>query len=132
MTRALLEQIRRLAGDRCDYCRTPRRFDPLPFQIDHIIARQHGGGTVVSNLAWSCLRCNKHKGPNIAGIDSATNRVVRLFHPRRQRWDRHFTWDGPVLVGLTRVGRATIHVLAINDPDAVEFRGELIIEGVFF
>ncbi len=27
----------------------------LPFQIDHIIAEQHGGPTTLSNLAWSCL-----------------------------------------------------------------------------
>jgi hypothetical protein len=38
MNRALLEQLRRLADDRCDYCRMSRRLDPLPFQVDHIIA----------------------------------------------------------------------------------------------
>lgn len=132
MNRALIEQLRRLANDRCDYCRTPRRFDPLPFQVDHIIARQHGGRTSLSNLAWSCLRCNKHKGPNIAGLDPVTNRLVPLFHPRRQRWDRHFEWDDPILIGRTRIARATIYVLAINDPDAIEFRSELMAEGVFF
>src|SRR5271157_4698296 len=55
MIRALLDQVRRLADDRCDYCRIPRRFDPLPFQLDHIIAEQHGGETILENLAWSCL-----------------------------------------------------------------------------
>lgn len=30
---------------RCEYCRMPREFDDLPFQIDHIIAEKHGGPT---------------------------------------------------------------------------------------
>jgi 5-methylcytosine-specific restriction endonuclease McrA len=132
MNRALLDQVRRLADDRCDYCRIPRRFDPLPFQLDHIIAEQHGGETILENLAWSCLHDNKHKGPNIAGIDPVTNHLVALFHPRRQRWERHFAWNGAILVGRTRVARATIRVLAINDPDAVAFRAELMEERAFF
>jgi hypothetical protein len=132
MTRALVLELRRLSGDRCDYCRIPARLDPLPFQVDHIIAEQHGGRTVVENLAWSCLHDNKHKGPNIAGIDPTSGQLVPLFHPRQQRWERHFAWDGPVLVGRTRIGRATIRVLAINDADAVAFRAELMEEGVFF
>lgn len=131
MKRALVNQIRQVAGDRCDYCRMLTSFDPLPFQVDHIIAEQHGGKTVLDNLAWSCLHCNKHKGPNIAGIDPVTGRLVALFHPRRQSWERHFVWDGPILVGRTQSARATIKVLAINDPDSVDFRAELIEEGVF-
>jgi len=86
----------------------------LPFQIDHIIAEQHGGRASLSNLAYSCLPCNKRKGPNLAGVDPKTRRLVRLFHPRRHRWQRHFRWDGPILRGRTPVGRATIRVLGIN------------------
>jgi len=107
------------------------RFDPLPFQVDHIIAQQHGGPAVLENLAWSCLHCNKHKGPNIAGVDPVTGQLIALFHPRRHRWQRHFAWSGPRIVGRTRVGRATIHVLSMNDPDFVAFRSQLIEEGTF-
>jgi hypothetical protein len=110
----------------------PTRLDPLPFQVDHIIAEQHGGETILENLAWSCLHCNKHKGPNIAGLDPVTNALGALFHPRRQRWERHFVWNRAILAGPTRIGRATIGVLAINDPDTVAFRAELMEEGVFF
>ena len=35
-----------------------------------------------------------------------------------------------MLLGLTKTGRATVRVLAINDPDAVAFRTELMDEGV--
>jgi hypothetical protein len=107
------------------------RYDPLPFQVDHIIAEQHGGATVMENLAWSCLHCNKHKGPNIAGIDPRSDGLAALFHPRRQGWRRHFFWDGPILRGRTRSARATIAVLAINDADFLAFRAELMEEGVF-
>ncbi len=132
MNRALLADLRRLARGRCEYCQIPETFDPLPFQVDHVIAQQHGGVTALENLAWSCLHCNKHKGPNIASIDPLTGGLAPLFHPRRQNWDRHFTWNGAMLVGRTRNGRATMHVLAINDPDCVAFRAELMDEGVFW
>ncbi len=132
MNRSLIEQVRRRAGGRCEYCRMPMHLDPLPFQVDRIIAQQHGGSTTLLNLAWCCLHCNKHKGPNIAGIDPLTNQLAALFHPRRQRWDRHFAWDGPLILGLTRTGRATIQTLAVNDPDSVAFRAELMDEGVYF
>jgi hypothetical protein len=131
MKRALLHELQRLAGGRCDYCGMPEQFDPLPFQVDHIIAEQHGGPTVLENLAWSCLHWNKHKGPNIAGIDPESGQLVALFHPRGQNWRRHFFWDGPMLRGRTRSARATIAVLAINEPDFFAFRAELMDEGVF-
>jgi 5-methylcytosine-specific restriction endonuclease McrA len=40
----------------------PQAFDPLGCQIDHIIAIQHSGPTVESNLALACYACNRHKG----------------------------------------------------------------------
>lgn len=131
MNRQVASFVRQRARSRCEYCRMPAQFDPLPFQVDHVIAEQHGGKTTLDNLALSCLHCNKHKGPNIAGIDPLTGQLVPLFNPRRQRWERVFSWDGPVLVGRTRVGRATIHVLAMNAPDFLAFRAELIDEGVY-
>ena len=105
----------------------------VPFEVEHIIPRQHGGRTLRSNLAYACLHCNRHKGPNLAGIDRVTSatRLVRLFHPRRHRWSWHFRWDGPRLVGRTPIGRVTVHVLAMNDPIRVALRQELLEEGVF-
>ena len=100
----------------------------LRFQIDHVIAEQHGGVTASNNLALACPRCNTHKGPNIAGIDEETGRIVRLYNPRKDRWDEHFRWNGPELLGLTTIGRATIAVLDINEPSAIDLRSELIKE----
>ncbi len=92
----------------------PQVYDPLPFEVDHIIATQHQGPTREDNLAIACYACNHHKGPNVAGFDIVTRQVVPLFHPRREGWTEHFRWNGPELQGLTPVGRVTVHVLAIN------------------
>ena len=67
----------------------------------------------------------------MTGIDPRTKKLARLFNPRRHKWDRHFRWQGPYLVGRSPVGRVTIAVLAMNDPDAVRAREELLAEGVF-
>jgi hypothetical protein len=131
MDAALEQEVWRRAGSRCEYCHVPQEFYRVPFQIDHVIAEQHGGPTVLENLALACLHCNRHKGPNIASIDPDTGQLVPLFHPRRDRWEDHFRWSHHELVGLTTVGRATIRVLAINHPDCLAVRAALILEGVF-
>jgi hypothetical protein len=131
MNEALKQLVRDRAGNCCEYCRLPQALDVLPFQIDHIIAEQHHGPTVAENLAWSCLSDNLHKGPNLAGLDPETKVLTRLFHPRQDRWEAHFGWDGPVLTGRTAVGRTTIDVLVINAPERVELRQLLMRAGLF-
>ena len=103
----------------------------MPFPVDHIIARQHGGEDASDNLALSCLHCNLHKGPNLAGTNPENGEVVRLFHPRKDEWAEHFVWYGPIVTGQTLVGYVTIQVLAMNAADVVALREELIAEGVF-
>lgn len=81
--------VERSAG-RCEYCQIPQRFFTELFQIEHIVARQHRGMTIESNLAIACSRCNLHKGPNLAGIDPLSEVLVRLFNPRIDIWTEHF------------------------------------------
>jgi hypothetical protein len=131
MDRALEQLIWNRANSRCEYCGLPQALDKLPFEIDHVIPSVHGGKTIAGNLALSCFLCNRHKGPNLAGIDPETRRLTRLFNPRRHSWQRHFAWDGPLLVGRTAIGRATVRVLAINSALRIRLRSELIAEGVF-
>jgi len=126
------EAVRRRAGYLCEYCRMPESMSDTPFQIDHIIARQHRGKTAFSNLALACLHCNGHKGPNLTGIDPLTRKLTRLFDPRRHKWERHFCWRGSLLQGMTPVGRTTIVVLDLNGPEILEFRRELMDEGKYF
>jgi hypothetical protein len=109
----------------------PQAFYPVPFQIDHIIARQHDGATVAGNLALSCLHCNSYKGPNIAGRDKITRQLTPLFNPRRHRWARHFRWRGPLIVGRTPVGRVTVAVLNMNGEFLIRLREELTKDDLF-
>jgi hypothetical protein len=99
MDRALVQLVWRRARGRCEYCQMPQAFDDLTFQIDHIIARSHGGREAADNLCLACFACNHYKGTNISGVDRKTAKIVPLYHPRRQRWSRHFRWSGPRLVG---------------------------------
>ena len=131
MTRDVQRRVRKRARNRCEYCWLPQSASRLRHQIDHIIARQHGGNDAYNNLALCCARCNQRKGPNLSGQDPETGEIVCLFHPRHNRWREHFSWDGAVLVGKTPVGRATIAVLAINAPSLIEVREALIEEGRF-
>jgi len=131
MERALENLVWRRAGRRCEYCLVEQEHDPLPFEIDHVIARKHRGPTQAGNLCLACFACNNHKGPNVAGVDPKTKKIVPLFNPRRHKWQRHFRWEGPVLVGLTPTGRATVIVLEINLDYRVAFRQELIDESAF-
>ena len=130
MNRELIQQVWERAGHRCEYYRIPAQYYPAPFQIDHIIARQHAGMTELANLALACLHCNVRKGPNIAGMDSESREPVRLYHPRKDTWSDHFVWSGAELAGRTAIGRVTIQVLGINEPDFLDVRSELMSEGI--
>ena len=131
MDEALSALVWQRATSACEYCQLPQSFSSIPFELDHIIARKHGGATEAQNLALSCFYCNSYKGPNVAGVDPASGKITRLYHPRRDRWKTHFEWHGPILAGRTAVARTTIAVLAINHPDAVAVREALIEEGAF-
>ena len=128
---ALRQAVRHRADNCCEYCRLPEAFSFIqPFQIEHVVARKHHGPTTLANLALACARCNLHKGTDLTAIDPLTRRVVSLFHPRRMKWSRHFRWDGPVLVGRTPTGRATIELLQVDHEDRLALRQDLIEEGL--
>lgn len=120
------------AGHRCEYCHLPAAFLRISFVCDHIVARKHGGESEPNNLAYACPHCNSFKLDNIAGLDLPSTDIVRLFSPRRDAWSAHFRWDGGTLVGETSVGRATIQVLNINEPQRRLHRVILMNEGISF
>jgi hypothetical protein len=97
----------------------------VPFEFDHITARKHRGRTTAANLAFSCYYCNAHKGPNLAGIDPESRQIVPLFNRRESAWHEHFEWHGPIILGKTPSGRATVRVLAMNTVQRVELRAAL-------
>lgn len=131
MDRALVKLVWKRAGRCCEYCRMPQAFDDATFEIDHIIAVSHGGAPQPGNLCLACFSCNSYKGPNLSGRDAKSRKTVPLFNPRRQRWHRHFRWDGPRLLGRTAIGRATVATLRVNLDHRIAHRQALIDEGVF-
>jgi hypothetical protein len=131
MRLALQRKVWERAGRRCEYCQVPSDHSDIPHVIDHVRAKQHGGKATYLNLALCCGSCNRHKGPNVAGIDPKTSRLTRLFNPRTDRWEEHFFWQGPRVQPLTAVGRVTVYVLAMNDEHQVLFRQVLMGDGLF-
>ena len=85
----------------CEYCQMPQDGDVLWFEIDHVVARKHGGKTTSENLALSCF------------------------------WKRHFRFSGATIMGRTQVGRATVRVLEMNLPERRFLRKELMAAGRF-
>ena len=129
MDAATRDFVRRRADNRCEYCLLRQEYCDFTHHIEHIVSRQHCGLDDIENLALACHRCNLRKGPNLTGVDPETGELVRLFHPRRDRWREHFLVRGAKLEGRTPVGRATVQVLAMNDARRLEFRSELLARG---
>jgi len=120
-------KLSRLVADRaqwrCEYCPSPAVVSTQPFEVDHIIPLSKNGLTALENLAFSC-GCNSYKGNKTYARDPRTGRVVPLFHPRRQRWSRHFGWSEGFLfiVGRSATGRATVEALHLNRPELLNLR----------
>jgi hypothetical protein len=128
----LRRAVAQRAQGRCEYCGVPDSTTLLPHEPDHIVAVQHGGKSVLGNLAYACFECNRFKGPNLTSIDPEDGAVTRLYQPRTDRWDAHFRWEGAVMVPLTPAGRATVRLLRLNQEDRVAFRANLLRPGHTF
>jgi hypothetical protein len=63
---------------------------------------------------------------DLASVDPTSKKVVFLFHPREQRWNRHFRLNGGLIEGITSSGRATVALLHLNDPERVAYRLGLV------
>ncbi|MCP5087453.1 MAG: HNH endonuclease [Rhodobacteraceae bacterium] len=112
------------SGHRCAYCLTNEQIAGGYFTLDHIIPLSLGGTTTSENLCLACWDCNLIKGSRIAGLDPDTDIMVPLFHPYKQRWNRHFSWqaEGLLIVGLSPTGRATVNILKLNRPPLANAR----------
>jgi len=128
---ALIAEVRRRADGRCEYCQFPEVHAVIPFEVEHVIPLKHDGATDSGNLALACFYCNRYKGPNVAGIVEPGAVLTRLFHPRLDAWRDHFAWEGATVVPRSDVGRATISVLRLNQPNALAIRQVLMSEGLW-
>lgn len=129
---ALRSAVAIRARGRCEYCGMPDDVLPIPHEPDHVVAAQHRGQTRLDNLAYTCFRCNRYKGPNLASIDPQTGIVTQLFNPRTDVWGQHFAWDAAEIMPLSAIGRATQAPLRFNDPERISLRTQLIQQGRYF
>jgi hypothetical protein len=113
------------SGHRCEYCLLPDADHCWPFHVEHIVAQQHGGDDSLQNLAFSCPRRNRYKGPNLSAIDPETGRITPLFDPRLHVWTDHFEIDRSIIIGKTDIGRATARLLRMNAENRRDLRSEL-------
>ena len=115
----------------CEYCQSLSAFSSQPFAIEHIIPFVSGGKTVLENLAFACNGCNGHKFTHTTGRDPITRKETALFHPRKQKWNEHFTWneDFTLIIGKTPTGRTTVELLQLNREGCINLRKALFAFG---
>ncbi len=133
MKRELIQFVKDRAQACCEYCLVPEGYSLPSYQLDHIYAEKHGGLTSEENLCYSCARCNRYKGPNLAGLDPdrVQDEPTNLFHPRRDKWSDHFYLQNELILGKTTKGRATVHVLNLNHDLNRMLRQHLIENGLY-
>ena len=133
MTDAIPTRLRRLVLTRatglCEYCLIHQEDAHFSFHVDHIISRKQHGPTTAGNLALACLRCNVAKGTDPGAFIGRPRRLVRLYHPRQDRWAEHFRIASARIVPLTEVGEATVQLLDLNASDRLLLRRVLIKAG---
>jgi hypothetical protein len=122
----LAARVRQRAGDCCEYCHLPQKWQEATFHIDHVQPKSSGGLTKFQNLALACVSCSLRKAARMSGTDPKSRSRVRLYSPRIDSWDEHFSMtSGFQIRGTTSIGRATVRALALNRPAIIAIRREL-------
>jgi hypothetical protein len=121
------------AEHRCEYCHAPEVVFNFSFEVEHIIPIALGGTDTIENLALACRSCNLSKAAYVTGLDPESRTEIRLYHPREDSWELHFTVDVEhgELWGQTPTGRATILRLKINHPAQQAARQQWMRLGLF-
>jgi hypothetical protein len=111
-------EMRRLvigrAGSRCEYCLIHEDDTYFGCEVDHVVSEKHGGLTVVENLAYACLVCNRYKGSDLGSILGPSGDLIRFFNPRIDAWSEHFSLDGAIIKPLTVIGQVTERIFRFN------------------
>jgi HNH endonuclease len=135
MTTYLSATLRQLVSQRaagaCEYCRIHQTFSIYSHEIDYVIALKHGGESTDDNLVLACLPCNRHKGSDLTSIDPLTGVITPLFNPRTQIWSEHFQFESGSIVGITAIGRTTVFLLQMNEPNRIQLRQALVAQGLY-
>lgn len=114
---------------RCEYCLVHEDDFYLSGEIDHIQPIKFGGITVVENLAYSCIHCNRNKGYIEAVL--LKGKPTRLYNPRIDFWYDHFEFQGVVIIAKTEIAEATTQVLKMNAEVRIREREIFVVEGTY-
>ena len=133
MASDVTERLRRFTAERayhvCEYCLVHEDDTFWGCQVDHIISRKHGGPSEQGNLAWACACCNQTKGSDLGTRIGEPLRLLRIFHPRTDRWRECFQLLGVRIEPASEVGEATVKLLQLNDDSRVHERTRLAETG---
>src|SRR5437879_3404408 len=115
------------AGDRCEYCRIHQDDEPFyRLHIEHVKAEMTRPALPTRiekthQLARLWVNSGEIRAFVVVIVMAGQSKVVRFVAAPMLFGD-----DGPLIVGRTQCGRATVAVLALNERDRVELRAELI------
>lgn len=125
------DRVRKQSNHQCGYCQSLQKYVLGALEIDHLIPRAIGGTDDEDNLWLACRLCNSYKGIQTHGKDPHTDRRIKLFNPRQQKWFRHFEWTekGMKINGITACGRATVIALQLDNSNAIIVRESWISAG---
>lgn len=112
----LYSLIAERAHHRCEYCHAPESIFNAVLEVEHIHPVVAGGTSTEENLALACRSCNSFKGSRRSFLDPESGQEERLYHPRQDRWEDHFSVssDSCEIVALTEIGRVTALCLRMN------------------
>jgi hypothetical protein len=132
MSKYISPEVRRSVAARadflCEYCLIAEEETFFGCEVEHIISLKHGGSSELSNLAYACAFCNRHKGSDVGSVSEA-GEFSRFFNPRSDRWSEHFRLDGNIIRPLSVIGEVTARILLFNHADQLLERFWLISVG---
>lgn len=126
---AMRSQVADRAYHVCEYCLIHKDDTFWGCEVDHIIARKHGGPSELKNLALACAVCNNAKGSDIASLAGSRRELTRLYHPRNDRWADAFQLHEIRIDSVNRVGEATVRLLKFNEKERLIERQTLALAG---
>lgn len=107
------------ANAACEYCGVTEADAGGELSVDHFRPKSHGGSDDLSNLVYSCVRCNQYK----ADYWPSSSTSEHLWNPRAESAELHLlNLNDGRLHPLTAVGAFTLRRLRLNRTPLVAYR----------
>lgn len=113
ISEAMRRQVSELADHKCEYCLIQESDTYFGCEIDRIISVKHGGRSLIENLAYACMICNRYKGSDLGSL-TEEGMLIRFYNPRTDYWNEHFRLQGNEIIPLTAIGVVTSRILGLT------------------